>query len=340
MAGAVAGALVAASTACGGGSSAAPRPLVTSSTAPRATTSTTAPPIAPLTGLPDATGRTVRRPALSVKIDNAPEARPQAGLDKADVVFEEVVEGGITRFLTIFHSQGDGPVGPVRSVRPMDPQIVTPLGGLFAYSGGTPDFIAMLHRAPVQDVGANAAGDAYYRDKGRAAPHNLFSTGDHLWSRARTKFSAPPQPLFTFLPAGTGFTGTPAGSVTIPFSQMVTVSYVYDATDGTWKRSQNGTPHVAASGAQIGPVNVVVEMVHEEQTTKVDRAGFAVPQAVVVGAGDAWVLSAGRVVKARWVRPSVGVPARLVDAAGAPVALTPGPTWVHLAPVGTAISIR
>ena len=100
------------------------------------------PPTAPLTGLPDPSGDSLKRPAASLKVENTPDARPQGGLDQADVVYEEVVEGGITRLVAIFNSHVPDVIGPVRSVRAMDPDIVWPLGGLFAFSGGTEDNVA------------------------------------------------------------------------------------------------------------------------------------------------------------------------------------------------------
>lgn len=103
------------------------------------TTSTTLAPFAPLTGLPLTDQARLGRPALVVKIENAPASRPQSGLDAADVVYEEIVEGGITRFLAVFHSADAEPIGPVRSLRPSDPDIIAPFGGLFAYSGGIPN---------------------------------------------------------------------------------------------------------------------------------------------------------------------------------------------------------
>ena len=113
--------------ACGGGNGQA---AGKHKSKPAPTTTTTAPvPTAPFTGLPDPNGVSQTRPSLAVKIENTPEARPQSGLDVADVVYEEVVDGGITRFWAIFNSAAPVNVGPVRSVRAMDPLVVSPLGG-------------------------------------------------------------------------------------------------------------------------------------------------------------------------------------------------------------------
>src|SRR5207237_3959294 len=118
---------------------------------------------APLTGLPMDIVR-ARRPVLVVKIDNAPKARPQIGLNQADVVFEEGVEGGITRFAALFHSEMSKPVGPVRSARSTDIKIVSALHHpLFAYSGANALFKQYVHDAPLVDVGVDNYADRYHR---------------------------------------------------------------------------------------------------------------------------------------------------------------------------------
>src|ERR1700735_4540239 len=135
-----------------------PTPTATTTT----TTTTTQPvyPTAPLTGLPDATGLSVKRPALTIKIENTPQALPQWGIDQADVVYEEIVNGGITRLAAIFNSHAPSKVGPVRSVRPTDTQVVWPLGGIFAYSGGAAYAVDSIETAPVKLVDESSAGSA------------------------------------------------------------------------------------------------------------------------------------------------------------------------------------
>jgi len=197
-------ALAVVAAACGSGS-AAQTTATTRSTAPPTTTTTVFVPTAPLTGLPDPSGASQTRAALSVKIENTPEARPQSGLDVADVVYEEVVEGGITRFWAIFNSAAPAVVGPIRSVRLMDPNIVTPIGGVVAYSGGTPDNVALIRATPTVTVDENNAGDAFFRESTRFAPHNLYGDTSKLWARGGEP--VPPHPLFTYLAKGESFAG-------------------------------------------------------------------------------------------------------------------------------------
>lgn len=314
-----------------GSSKAAPSPL-------KSTTTVTVP-IAPLTGLPDRDGKAAGRPALSVKIDNSTAALPQAGLDKADVVYEEAVEHGITRFLAVFHSRDGGAVGPIRSVRPMDPIIATPLGGLFAYSGGIPAFVTQLHKAPVQDVGWNALPASYARRAGRKAPSNLFTDTAKLWKVAEERYEKPPEPLFTFLSRNAAFEGDAILAVNLSFSGPSKMVYSYDAKSGTWLRSQDGKPHKVESGQQIAPTNLVIQFVKQRFLTQRDPAGTRVPETIVTGEGDVWVLSQGKVVKGRWSRPDAKGATRYLDASLAPISLAPGTTWVHLVPEGSVVTL-
>jgi hypothetical protein len=278
-----------------------------------------------------------------VKIENAPQARPQSGLEAADVVYEEVVEGGLTRFLAVFQSRNAASVGPIRSVRPTDPLIVWPLGGLFAYSGGTKKFIGLLHQAPVRDVGIDADTDAYTRDKSRKAPHDLYSSTSRLYEKAKPGDRTPPA-LFSFLPSGQTF--EPAGAtaalhVTLVMGSQDTVDYDYDVATGTWKRSENGTPHVVAGGVQIAPTNVVVQYTpYVISPGDFDVVHEPVYVAQVVGSGDAWIFSGGKLVKGRWSKTSADTVTSYTDASGAPIALEPGSTWVELAPTGASTTVR
>lgn len=340
---ALAGLLLLASTACGGSDrvDAAGAEEISPTAAANDTTTAAGtvagPVVAPLTGLADPSGEAAARPALSAKIDNAPKARPQAGLELADVVFEEVVEGGVTRFIAVFQSAVPDTVGPMRSVRPMDPNIVGALGGLVAYSGGIPEFKALMGDAPVQDLNFDNLPGAYSRERGRAAPHNLFASPAALWAAAEDG-AAPPAPLFEYRAAGEPFGDADAASVRIPYSQYASPSYAWDAASGTWKRSQDGGPHLTASGAEIAPANVVVQFVTDRKLRYVDQSGSAVVESIVVGEGDAWVFSGGRVTKGRWSKSGAGSVTRYTDAAGNPVKLAPGRTWVHYAPVGSPVS--
>ncbi len=324
--GAAAAIAAAAAAACGGGDD--KKEEVKKKAKPEATTTTAPPPVAPLTGLPDPSGASLTRPALTVKIENSPDARPQAGLDLADVVYEEVVEGAITRFAVIFNSTVPEVVAPIRSVRDMDPNIVWPIGGIFAYSGGAPGPNAHIADAPVNLVDESATGTAMYRDRGRAAPHNLFGYGQALFDRGGQP--VPPPPLFSYLaPGETWAAPEPVASFRVGFIAGYDPTYTWDAAFGRWRRAYGLTPFMTASGAQVAPANVVVQFI--------EYPGYS--DGKTVGEGDVWVFSAGQLTRGRWVRPGPEQPAQFVDAVGNPIKLVPGPTWVELLPIGSAVDV-
>ncbi len=295
---------------------------------------TKAPPVAPLTGLADASGQSLKRSALEVKVDNADErgVRPQAGLEAADVVYEEQVEGNVTRLLAIFNSNLPDTVGPVRSVRATDPNVVWPLGGVFAYSGGAAPNVELLRQAPVNPIDESGAGDAMFRQNDRPAPHNLFGRPAGLIAKGGQP--VPPKALFQYLGQKDQAAGDPATAVHIGFLAPYDPTYTYDAASRTWKRSYGTAPFNVASGQQVAPTNVVVQFTNYE-----GGAGNPTAEGQTVGEGDVWVFTDGKVVKGRWVRPAKEQPAQYVDAAGKPIKLLPGTTWVALLPVGSPVDV-
>jgi Protein of unknown function (DUF3048) N-terminal domain/Protein of unknown function (DUF3048) C-terminal domain len=296
------------------------------------TTTTTAPvPTAPETGLPDPGGQSLTRPALWVKIENTPDARPQAGLASADVVYEQVTEGDITRFIALFNSDVPDVVGPIRSVRVMDADVVSPLGGIFAYSGGIPSTVALINAAPVHAVDEDAAGAAMFRDPNKYAPHNLFGRGPQLVALGGTP--VPPPALFQYQSSTEQFSGDPVAVVSVGFPSGFDVQYVYDGASNTWKRSMAGVPFVDASGTQVAPTNIVVQFVN------CCLDGFEGARYQTVGSGDAWIFSGGQLVKGTWQRSDRNQVTQFLDGAGQPIRLNPGRTWVELAPVGTPVGV-
>lgn len=302
---------------------------------------TAVPVTAPLTGLPGDPAK-LRRPALIVKIDNGAGARPQAGIDRADVLLEEMVEGGLVRFMAIFQSQDADNVGPVRSVRPVDPDIVSPLRGLFAYAGGAPQFEELIRRAPVTLLGYNQLGKAYRRRRDRAAPHNLYTSTSAVYAGAPAA-AQPPPPLFPFLPPGQPFAAAGAGPAThlsVRISGSSRADWDYDAAANGWRRGSDGTPHTVEGGGQLILANVIVQFVPYSDTSSRDPAGNPVPTANVVGTGPAIVLSGGKLTRGTWSKASATAVTGYADSAGAPIRLTPGTTWITLAPTDAGTAAR
>jgi Protein of unknown function (DUF3048) N-terminal domain/Protein of unknown function (DUF3048) C-terminal domain len=296
------------------------------------TTKAKAVPVAPLTGLPDPTGVAQTRPLLSVKIENTPEARPQTGLELADVVWNEVVEGQITRFLAMFQSRTTDVVGPIRSVRKTDPLIVWPVGGIFAYSGGAPGIVAAIQQAPVKLVDENTAGAAMFRNNSQRAPHNLYGHPDALWAFGGTP--VPPPPLFKYLATGKKAKGTPTLAAAIAYRGVYQVSYTWDATSGTWLRTTNGERFLARSGVQIAPQNVIIIPV-----TYTGGVGNEGAEAQIVGRGRAIVLSGGTAIDGVWVRHDKTQPMEFRTTDETPIRLVPGSTWVELPDVSYPVTL-
>ena len=185
--------------------------------------------------------------------------------------------------------------------------------------------------APVTLVDENKAGAAMFRDRSRSAPHNLFGRPDALWAIGGTP--VPPPPLFQYLGAGKQPAGTPTPSVSIGFNGAYAVTYTWDAPSGTWLRSTAGRPFVARSGARIAPQNVVVLPV-----TYKGGVGKIGAEAQLIGQGSAIVLSGGTATQGIWVRPDTTKPMELRTAAGAPIRLVPGSTWVELPDVSYPVT--
>lgn len=310
--------------ACGGGEEAP-----TTTTRPTTTSAPAEGPIGPLTGRP---GIGPARPALVVKIDNAPKARPQAGINLADVVIEEAVEGGITRLFTIFHSQDPAQIGPVRSARSTDIALATVLNRpLFAYSGANNVFLQLIKQAPLVDIGVDSVPGAYRREKGRPALYDLFSTSEALYAAA-PQGAAPPPPIFRYGAAAAG--SRPSDGVHLEFrGRVVTlVDWKWDAGKSGWTRVQNDTPHVDAEGTQVTATNVVVQVVPYEDTGIRDQSGEPVPEAKLVGEGRALLFRDGTVTEGKWSKASPEAITEYKTADGQPLNLNPGQTWVELTP--------
>lgn len=331
---ALAGALALASVAaaCGAGSGEEEAVAETESAAAvtttvEATTTTTTIPVvrAPLTGAQAPDESVLARPALVVKIDNHPQARPQWGLNQADIVFEENVEM-LTRFAAVFHSEGSDPVGPIRSGRLQDINLLASLNApLFAWSGGNAQVSAAIRKSTMVDLSHSAANEkgGFRRESSRNAPHNLLAETSKLWTLA-PEGAQPPPPQFSYRADGAEVTNAskPAGAVRIGMDG-VKVQWEWKPDLLVFVRSQDDAPHVDIDDVRVNAKNVV--LIFAEHS----KSGIS-PVAKSVGSGEAWVYTAGVLVQGSWERLDPLVPFTLKDSAGAPIELTPGRTWVEV----------
>ena len=313
-------------------------PSTTATTTPPPPPPPPPPPVTwPLTGIES--GPVPGRPALAVKIENSPDSRPQTGLNAADMVWEEVVEGGITRFVAVYHSTVPDQIGPIRSVRPMDAPIVAPLHGLLAFSGGQRPFVDAIAAAGVQVVSQDAGAAGFYRLNTRYAPHNVYADPNEFLAQADPAHLAPPAPQFAIAAPGQQPTalvaGAPTAVVSLKLSGVGRPSWTWSAPAGSWLRAEGSTPAAEPDGTPLRASNVVVLRVEVVDTGSTDPAGNPVPETQMVGSGEALVASGGATVAATWSKASPGAPVVLADADGQPVLLAPGSTWVELVPTRT-----
>jgi hypothetical protein len=324
-------ALAAVLTGCAGGSpialpTQAPEPVYVS---------------APLTGVqyeettPEALQ--LKKPSVACKIDNGSEApRPQSGLNSTDIVFDEMVEGGLTRLVAIWHSTMPDAVGPVRSIRPMDPDILSPFGGIVCFSGGQQVFVNMINEAPVFVASETTEQDkgTFSRASDRIAPHNVIV--NVLKLATDHPELTPPAPQFQFgKDVQTSTAGAVGEAVTKFEVKFPQASALWSASaDGSkWLRTQDGKPLMdKVDGAQVAATNIVVMQVRIDRSYLDKRYGN-IPKTVMVDSGKAWVFSGGKMIEATWSKASATSPIALTDLAGAPVLLAPGNTWVELMPV-------
>jgi hypothetical protein len=290
----------------------------------------------PLTGVE--TKQVAKRPALAIKIENSIEARPQTGLEYADVVWEQVVEGGISRFVAVYQSRIPDRVEPVRSVRPMDAGIVAPLKGVLAFSGGQPRFIREVKAAGVQTVIMDDGAPGFRRDPARRAPHNVIGTPQTFLDQARNRAAPPPaQFLFARAPGKGSATvaGRSATTLNLKLSPGQRSVWTWDKASATWLRSNGSVPAVSTAGKRLSARNVVVLSVRLVPTGAKDPAGNPVPETKMVDSGAGFVASRGKTLRVHWSKKSTGAPLVLTASGGKPVQLEPGNTWVELVPRGT-----
>lgn len=311
---------------------------------------------APLTGVKYAEGSAeaaaLVSPSVACKIDNSEAARPQQGLNATDVVFDEMVEGGLTRLVAIWHSNKPTNVGPVRSIRPMDPDIISPFGGIVCYSGGQQIFVNLMRATAVFNASETSeqGQGTFSRSHDREAPHNVIVNTQKL--AANHADIAAPQAMWDFAAsaaestASTAATAAGAKSVQINYPSALAL-WTWSASTksvtgetGAWVRTQDGKPHVdKLTGEQVRASNIVVLDVKIDRSYADHKYGH-IPKTLMIASGKAWVFSNGRSIEANWQKTSATGRIILTDASGAAINLAPGNTWVELKPAAPEGAIK
>ena len=294
-----------------------PRPSAPSSPPPEAA----APLLSPFTGEPV----TSLGPVIAVKIDNIVFARPQTGLGAADIVYVIPVEGGLTRFMAIFSSHIPPVIGPVRSAREDDLQLLAQFGRpAFAWSGAQTHLVPRVEQSNIVDLYANLVG-GYYRDDGRIAPYNLYARGSALLAEARGASTAHGIG-FLFGPAPAG--GQPATVERVAYG-AATFGFTWSPSAQRWLVSMDGSPGMTTDSGQLSAATVVIQHVRVGTSLFLEY-GSPPPYAYTVGAGSALVLRNGEAYQAHWSRPSPKGGTTYTTASGQAMTFAPGPVWVVL----------
>jgi hypothetical protein len=280
----------------------------------------------PLTGLQVPDGQNVEKqhPVMVLKMDNTASSAPQVGLSKADLVVEELVEGGVTRLAAFYYSKIPGDVGPVRSMRASDIGIVAPVKGAMVTSGAAAVTIGRIQGAGIEFFQEGAKG--FYRDSGRSAPYNLFTDMSKTATLAKGKAARPDD----YLPWGTAADlpkGQKATSIAASFSGGHTTNWVF--RDKGYVNENT----FAADGDEFPADSVLVLRVKVGDAGYTDPAGNPVPETKFEGKGAALLFHQGRLVRGTWAKKNLKAPIQLTTKAGK-LLVPAGKTWIELVPEG------
>lgn len=301
----------------------------TTTTEESTTTTTTIPPdpVMPLTGMPIEDPSLAGRPAVVVKISNDPGARPQSGVDSADIVFE-AWGAGPTRFAAVFQSEDAPKVGPIRSARTQDVDLAGSFNGaVFACSGGNAGAMEAIRSSDLL-VLTERQGPGWFLDKNRRRPHATFSDTASL--RSNVEFGRPgPAEQLHYREAGEAAEGVASAGLKLKI-QSIDVEWQFVPETNSYLRSQEGRPHLMADRTRLDFTNVVVLWINYDHSPADERS----PDGGTIGNGDAVVFTNGKMIQAKWARNTRLKPIELTDMKGAPIQLTAGSTWFELANTG------
>lgn len=290
------------------------------------------PPRWPLTGLDAPSADAAAQRVVSVKIENSPEARPHHNIQLADVVYETVTEGGITRFNALYHSQAPDSLGPVRSARLSDLYIVPQYKALFAFSGASPSVNGAIGSAGIDNLSQDAGvGAPYRRVSGRSAPHNLFGSIPAVREAAAQRGMATTAEMagLAFDRRGSADATPTITSITIPFSPANTVVWTYDQASNSYLRVNNGRPFQdAGTGEQVRATNVVVLWAQHNAASS-DVTGSTTFDIILEGSGRASIFRDGQRYDGAWEATRDAPPVFKAED-GTQIRLTPGITWMQV----------
>lgn len=281
----------------------------------------------PLTG-ETLDGDLPNHPVYAVKIDNTSGAEPQIGLSSADMIVEEVVEGGLTRLAVFYYSTVPKVVGPARSMRASDIGILKPVNAVMVASGGAPRTNTRIAAAHI-DTLTQSTTDLFFRDESGVAPYNLFVQLSRAAANPGGKWTEPSDPYLPF-----GDANDFAGNITVrtidaKFSDSHATRWEY--SDQTWTRPGS----YAKPGDDFVADNVLLLLVEVGDAGYVDASGSRVPETFFFGEGDATLVHGDQALKCVWTKKTLSSPLKLSTSGGREVTVPPGRTWIELIPTET-----
>jgi len=285
------------------------------------------------TGRSPFTGETVEDPSapvLAVKIDNVPAARPPTGLERADIVYVEQVEAGLSRLLAVYSSDLPPTVGPVRSARESDLELLRQFGEpALAYSGVQSKLIPLMEASPVHLLPPGQAPGAYSRSRDRSAPHNMYLDPGAALRAAPDGVSGAADIGFRFGRAPEGGRADTEEAVRFPGASF---AFTWSGDEGRWLVTMDGREATTSDGDRLGAPTIVLQRVTVRDSRFGDRGGNITPYSETTGSGEATVLRGGRAYEARWSRPAAESGTEFTTPEGDPMTFARGQVWVVLAP--------
>ncbi|WP_328492811.1 DUF3048 domain-containing protein [Streptomyces sp. NBC_00414] len=264
---------------------------------------------------------------LAVKIDNVPGARPQTGLDAADVVYAEQVEGGLSRLMAVFATRLPDAVGPVRSARESDLELLRQFHEpTLAFSGAQKKLLPLIDEAPLRTALPEERANAYYRGTDKPQPHNLYVRPNRLLASAPGADALTTGFRYGTAPAG----GTAESTRTVRFPEA-RFTFDWSGDRQRWLVSMDGTPTVTTGGKRVAASTVVVQYVNIRTSRYHDYLGNYTPYTETVGSGTAKVLRDGKAFDATWKRPLAKGGTEFTAADGTPMNFAEGQVWVVFA---------
>ena len=271
-------------------------------------------------------------PILAVKIDDTAAAHPQAGLEDADIVYIEQVEGGLTRLAAIFSSKIPAVIGPVRSARISDLEILEQFGKVaFAYSGAQKKLLPVIAEANVINLGAQRQSPQIYAtDPLRRAPTAMMLQAQKLMANV----AKDALPIAISKPIGWSFGEMPETGTAIASVKVSWPANSYTATwsekEKRWLLSHRDSANLAASGLHLGPTTFVIQLVSITDSIYRDKVGGVTPYSETIGTGKGFVLRDGFAIAANWSRPSGNQGTTWTTEDGEEIKFAAGQVWIAL----------